>query len=107
MEMFMQEIAIENWTATALLTIWSVAQSLILEYVPYISEWYEKLEKKWKRFVQAAGLFVVSAAVFGLACGDIIGGIECNQAGVIEMLLVWIWALMANQTTHALIKKDN
>lgn len=105
--MFAQEIVIADWTAAILLTLWSVAQALILEYVPYVSEWYEKLEKKWKRFVQAIGLLVVSAAVYGLACGDIIGGIACNQAGVIQMILVWIWALTANQTTHMLTKKDN
>ena len=99
-------LVLENWTPQFLLTFWAIAQSLILEYVPYVSEWYSALAKKWKRFIQAAGLLVVSLIVFGLACGDIVEGLECSQAGIIEIFLVWIWALMANQTTHLLAKKD-
>ena len=101
-----QPIIIESWTAQVLLTVWAILQSLILEYVPYASDWYGKLDKRWKRGVQALGLLLVSAGVYGLACADIIGGISCDQNGVILMSLTWIWALVANQTTHLIVKKD-
>ena len=105
--MFLQSIIVEQWTSGILLMFWGVAQSLILEYVPYVSGWYFKLSKQWKRFTQAIGLFVVSALVFGLACTDVLGGISCDQDGVVLMLGVFLLSLISNQTTHLIVKKDS
>ena len=105
--MFLQSIIVEQWTPGILLMLWGIAQSLILEYVPGVSDRYAKLSKKWKRFSQAIGLFLVSGGVLALACTDVLGGITCNQDGAIQLLGVFILSLMANQTTHLIVKKDS
>lgn len=105
--MFLQSIIVEQWTSGILLMLWGAAQSIILEYVPYVSGWYAKLDKQWKRFTQAIGLFLVSVLVFVLACTDVLGGISCDQDGVILLLGVFFLGLMSNQTTHLIVKKDS
>lgn len=102
-----QAIVVEQWTPEILLMLWGIAQSLILEYVPGVSGWYVKLDRQWKRFSQAAGLLIVSALVFALSCADVLGGISCDQGGVIGLLVIFILGLMANQTTHLIAKKDS
>lgn len=94
-------------TPQALLIIWGVLQSLALEYVPYLKDWYGGLDEQWKRFSQAISLAVIAAVVMLLACYDILGGIACDQGGFIQLFFVWISALVANQTTHKVFKKKN
>ena len=105
--MFLQSIIVEQWTPGVLLMLWGVAQSLILEYVPGVSDRYHKLDKQWKRFSQAIGLFLVSALVLALACTDVLGGISCDQDGVIYLIVVFLLSLTTNQTTHLIAKKDS
>jgi hypothetical protein len=102
-----QAIVVEQWTPEILLLIWGVFQSLALEYIPKLSDWYGGLGEDWKRFTQAIGLAVVSILVLVLACNDIVGGIACDQAGIVEVFIVWILGLMANQTTHRVFKKKS
>jgi hypothetical protein len=102
-----QAIVVEQWTPGILLMAWGIAQSLILEYAPGVSDWYSGLDKQWKRFSQAIGLFLVSVLVLVLACTDVLGGIACDQGGAIELFTVFILGLISNQTTHLIVKKDS
>lgn len=105
--MFLQSIVVEQWTPEILLMLWGVAQSIILEYGPGVSDWYSKLDKQWKRFSQAIGLFLVSVLVLVLACTDVLGGIACDQGGVIRLIGVFLLSLITNQTAHLIVKKDS
>lgn len=100
-----QDIVVARWTPEVLLAIWGFAQALIFEYVPYVKDWYIKLDEQWKRFVQAIGLLLVSIIVVVLACYDIVGGIACDRGGFIDVLIVWLLGLAVNQTTHLVFKK--
>lgn len=102
-----QIVFIEEWTPETLLFIWAVAQSLILEYFPYAREWYDGLEKRWKRFSQAIGLALAAVLIMVLACTDILGGITCDQVGVVNIVMLWIGSLVVNQGTHLVFKKDS
>ena len=104
--MLLQDISIERWTPELLLLVWGALQSLILEYLPYIAPWYHKQDAQWKRLIQAIGLIIVSVLVVVLACYDVVGGIGCNRGGVIEVITVFILALMSNQSTHLVFKKN-
>lgn len=103
----LQSINVTEWTPEVLILIWGVAQSLFFEYVPRVKDLYGKLDAQWKRLVQAFGLLLVSFLVLVLACTDVIGGITCDQAGAIDLFIVWIFGLMANQTTHLVFKKKS
>ena len=93
-----------------LIVVWGIVQSLAFTFLPGLSKWYENLgagegdevAKKKKRFVQGAVLFVVAVALFGLSCA----GVEFNNAPVCSangfwtVILAYLAALGANQTTH-------
>ena len=102
-----QIVFVEEWTPKVLLLLWAFAQSLILEYFPYAKEWYQGLEKRWKRFVQAIGLALMAVLIMVLACTNILGGISCDQVGVVNMIALWIGSLAVNQGTHLVFKKDS
>ena len=105
--MLAQSIIVEQWTPEILLMLWGMAQSLVLEYVPGVSSKYAGLDKQWKRFSQAIGIFLISALVLALACTDVLGGISFDQGGVVRLLGVFFLSLFANQTTHLIVKKDS
>lgn len=104
--MFAQDIVIDRWTPELLLLGWGVLQSLILEYIPGVSTWYNKHDKQWKRFIQAIGLALASVLVVVLACTDVLGGIACDRGGIVVVVTVFILGLMSNQSTHLVFKKN-
>jgi len=84
-----------------------IAMSLAFDFLPYVKDYYGKLEPGQKRLVATGlGLGVV-AAVFGLSCGNLfsISEFTCDQAGVEAAVAVWLTYVFTNQTTYGLIVK--
>lgn len=104
---FAQAIEIEKFTPGLLIFIVGVLQSLFFEYVPGIEAWYGKLGDKYKRLLQAGLLLAITLIIFGLGCGNVIGGVECSQGSIIELLLVFFAALTGNQVTHRVFRKEH
>ena len=98
-------IQVQEFTPELLIFIWGIVQSLMFEYVPKVAPWYAGMDDVQKRAIQAGGLFVVTAAIFGLACASILGGVECSQNGAVGVVVTYFLALMANQTTHSVFRK--
>ena len=103
--LFAQAVEISELTPGLLIFLLGVVQSLFFEYVPKVEGWYGKLDDKVKRLVQAGVLLVVTLAIFGLACADILGGIECSANSLYELVFVYFLALTANQTTHRVFRR--
>lgn len=102
-----QAIEIEKVTPGLLIFIFGIVQSLFFEYAPGVEAWFDKLGDKQKRLLQAGLLLAVTLSVFGLGCGNVIGGIECSQSSIIELLLVFFAALTGNQITHKVFRKEH
>ncbi len=98
---------IEEFTPALLIIVVGIVQSLFFEYVPKVEAWYAKQSDKYKRLLQAGLLLAITLAVFGLGCGNVIGGIECSQGSAIELLLVFFAALTGNQVTHRVFRKEH
>ena len=84
-----------------------IVMSIAFDFVPYIKDYYGKLQPGQKRLVATGlGLGVV-AAVFGLSCGNLFGVSEftCDQNGVESALGLWLTYVLVNQTTYGLIVK--
>lgn len=81
-----------------------VVLSLAFSYIPGVKTWYDSLTGDMKRGVMALALLVVAGAIFGLACAEVSGLIlvTCDQAGALEIVKAFIYALMANQATYLL-----
>jgi hypothetical protein len=97
----------EKWTSELLSSSAGILLSLIFTYVPWVSDWYEELEAKYKQLVMLAALLAVSGAVYGFSCLEWLKlNITCDQVGAVELLKVFIAALIANQGVYLLTRKD-
>jgi hypothetical protein len=92
-------------TPEQLIAIGAAVLSLLLEYIPPFSTWYEKLAPGYKRLFMAGLLFVVVAGAFGLSCAGIIVLFACSWAGVWAAVQVWLFAIAINQGIHLVFKK--
>jgi hypothetical protein len=81
--------------------------SLLFEYVPGIESWYEKLAQKAKAGIMAGSVVIVVVALVLLSCYGPYDYFACESSGFWEATELLILALITNQTTHRLIKKDN
>jgi len=52
-------------------------------------------------------LIVVTGAIFGLSCGAVIDWVTCDKAGALGLFDLLIWALIANQSTYLITRKDH
>lgn len=84
-----------------------IVLSLIFEYIPGVAPWYDSLDMRKKQGVMALALLVVSLAIFGLSCANLIQvGITCDWVGAQELLGMFIAALVANQSTYLIVRKE-
>lgn len=74
-----------------------VVLSLLFSYVPGLREKFAALEPTKKSLAMAAMLLIVAGGALGLSCAQIINVIECSQGGAVQLVNVYIAALVANQ----------
>jgi len=85
-----------------LASVAGIALSLGFSYIPGLREWFESLDGVYKRVIMAGMLLVVSVAIYALACAGVVGGVTCDQPGLIALVQAFISALVANQATYTL-----
>jgi len=80
--------------------------SIIFEYFPKFSDWYNSLPDNIQRLVVlGSGLLVVLGA-FGLGCLEIlILSWICTWAGLYDALLAFVAYIIANQATYLVLPK--
>jgi hypothetical protein len=77
--------------------------SLLFGYWPGLAARYAKQESQVKALIMLGALLAVSAGAFGLSCaGWFDVPISCDKAGVEGLVLAFILAAIANQTTYKL-----
>ncbi len=85
--------------------------SFIFAYVPKIKPWYEALESQYKRLVMALALAIVSGAIVGLACWNIVPVeykiVTCDQAGIAGVVKAFLLAIIANQSVYWLFVRKS
>jgi hypothetical protein len=89
--------------------------SLVLEYVPGLSEWYGALENKFQRLI-AFGTIVVAALIgFGVSCttfsipGVDTSSITCDSSGanaLVQGVINLFVATVTSQSTYLLARKS-
>jgi len=82
--------------------------SLVFEYVPGASDWYEKYTAVQKRGIMVLVLLVASVLIFGASCTGLYNlNLDCGVGGIMELLRVFLACLVANASGHSLLKKPN
>jgi hypothetical protein len=98
-------MSVEVFTAAVAILV-----SLLFEYVPGLSDWYNKVPDKFQRLIMLGLMVVVAGVALGFNCAgwftSYIPKISCSQAGVEEMFVLLLTALVSNQTTHLVLKKS-
>ena len=94
-------------SAAELSSIAGVILSLLMSYVPGLSDWYNKFDSKKKSGIMALLLLAVTLGVFGLACGKIWASVSitCDKVGAISLIQAYIAALIASQATYQISPK--
>jgi putative flippase GtrA len=88
-------------TIEQLSNIAGIVLSLLLAYVPAVSDWYSGKDSKQKAGIMAGLLAVAAVGVFGLSCLGWVAdlGVACTQVSAFGLVKVFIAALIANQST--------
>ena len=98
-------------TPQLLSSIAGIILSLLFSYIPGLSSWYDTLTATYKRLVMLALLAVTSLSAFGLACLGWLPyfnlNLACDQKGGVELLMAFVLALVANQSTYLITPKPN
>jgi hypothetical protein len=87
--------------------------SLAFEYFPGFSPWFNALEDNKQRGLVALVLLLVPLAAFGLSCAGWMQGLwpelagSCDQLGVQTYIRGYVLALIANQSTHRILPKED
>ena len=84
--------------------------SLAFSYVPGLKDWFDAKDSTTKRLIMAGALFLVTIAIFGAACGNLLGSLPitavCDRNGAVALATNFVIALIANQATFTITPKQ-
>jgi len=92
-------------TPETLSAVAGVILSLVFMYVPGLNTKYAALTSETKRLIMLGLLFATAASAFGLSCAgvltDLFGAtVTCDREGLLGLIQVFIYAVMANQAAY-------
>lgn len=82
------------------------ALSLILEYVPWLRDKWNKLDKQQKKVASVGLMFVITLGVYGLSCFTTWSAWACPDSNVVSFIGNLILAIAANQGVHRATKRE-
>ena len=92
-------------TPELLASVSGVVLSLAFSYVPGLNKKFDALQSDYKRLVMLGVLLLTAAGALGLSCIGRFDAVSCDVDGVWQMVEVFIYAAVANQSAYALTPK--
>jgi len=93
-------------TTELLTSIAGILLSLAFNFIPGLNDWYNKQASEYKRLIMLGALVIVAGASFGLSCAGLFGiDLSCDQAGAEKIIISFVLALVANQSTFLITPK--
>lgn len=90
-------------TPAVLAAIAGAVLSLLFSYIPGLNTWYAKKQEEIKKLIMALLLLILAGSIFGLQCAGILeAGLSCDQQGAIQLVWIFISAIVANQSVYKL-----
>jgi hypothetical protein len=97
-------------TSELLASIAGIVLSVAFSYIPGLAEKWAALPSDKQRLYMLGIMAVAALAVFGLTCaglGDWAGvKLACTQSGALELIKIFVFALMANQAAYAVTPRN-
>jgi hypothetical protein len=87
-------------TPEQLVVLLGAVLSLVFAYFPWVKDWFEGLDSVWKPLLNAGLLLALALALVGLGCLNVVDYFECSTAGLMEAVILWLYALTANLVTY-------
>lgn len=80
--------------------------SLVFSYIPGLNTKYAALDETQKQLIMAGILLLAALGVYGLGCGGIlVVGLTCDRNGLVQLIWIYLLAIMANQSVYKLTPK--
>lgn len=92
-------------TSQELMAIAGVIISIVFEYFPKLSEWYNLKPDNQQRMIMLGVVFVVAFAAYGLSCAGLVDAWTCDTGGFWAMLKILIAGVVANQATYTILPR--
>lgn len=87
-------------TPELLAMVAGVVLSLLFSYLPGLRTMFGGLLPETKRLVMLAILAISAIAITVLTCAGVVSsGVTCDRAGIIQVIWIFILAMIGNQTT--------
>ena len=103
-----QDVPSVEITAGWLATGAGVLLSLGFSYIPNLNTWYAALDSTRKRLLMAGLLAILAIGVYVLGCFSILSiNVECTTGGMWSVVMIYIEAVIANQTTFLISPQTN
>ena len=103
----MEVINVGTVTAAGVITLWSIIQTFGLEYFWFVKDAFVKLTEGQKKTVNFAGIFIVTAVIYGLSFAGVIDAFTPDVAGGVAAATVLFTALGVGQGVHFATKKPS
>lgn len=82
-----------------------VLWSVLFEYFPGLSRWYNAQTDNYQKLFMLGLLFLTVAGAYGLSCVNWLAVFACTQVGIKDAVFAFVLALVANQGTHRILPK--
>ena len=91
-----------KFTSESLALILGAVTSIIFSYAPGLNTWFAAKTDEIKRLIMLGLMVVITASIYGLACGNLISVSEfvCGQQSLLQFVSILISAVIANQGTY-------
>ena len=100
-------LEMETMTPEIVVAAAGIFLSILFEYVPGVEGWYNALTKQLKAAIMAGSVLIVVVVLMLISCFGPYDYMTCTEAGIWEAVELLAIALVTNQTTHRLIRKDH
>lgn len=95
-------------TPAVLAAIAGAVLSLAFSYIPGLNTKFAALSVEAKRLIMAGLLALISVVLYFLNCGNILlVGLTCDKDGIIQLVWIFISAVVANQSVFNLTPQTN
>ena len=84
-----------------------VVVSLLFEYVPGLSGWYNGLKDEYQQLFMLGVLALVVGGAFGLSCADWEYFYTCDQLGAKDAIYAFVGALVGSQGAYLISPKKS
>ena len=89
-------------SAELLAGIGGIILSLVFEYVPGLTGWYNELKDEYQKLIMLGSLLLAAGGIYALACLGRYDLVTCDVDGLWKLAEYFVLAAIANQTTHRL-----